>query len=87
MNEKNKHTGTEKKMVGNTDDVLKVLRNIESHLASLVYYQQGSRGFGASIEKALAQPFTGDMSENKNNDLKDFKEIIREEIKKSLGDK
>ena len=68
----------------NTDDVIKVLRNIESHLASLVYYQQGSRGFGASIEKALAQPFTGEMNENKNNDLK---EIIREEIKKSLGDK
>jgi hypothetical protein len=84
MSEKNKHTRTEKQTVVNTDDVIKELRNIESQLATLEYYQQGSRGFGASIEKALAQPFTGEMNENKNNDLK---EIIREEIKKSLGDK
>ena len=84
MSEEKKHSGTKDQMDKHVHDVLKALNNIESHLASLVYYQQPSRGFGAHIEKALAQPFTGEMNENKDNDLES---MIREEIKKSLGDK
>ena len=50
--------------------IIRVLESIDSHLASLVYYQSESRGFGASIEKAAAQPY---ISESKS---------LQEEIKK-----
>ena len=65
-------------------DILSVLNRIESHLASLVYEATPSRGFGADIERAIAQPFTGQMNENKDNVLE---KIIRKEVKKALGDK
>ena len=83
--EKDVHSGTDSQLDSHVHSVLKVLNNIESHLASMVYYQQPSRGFGASIEKALAQPFTGEMNENKDNNV--LKSMIREEVKKALGDK
>ena len=49
----------------------------------MVYEATPSRGFAADIERALAQPFTGDMNENKDI----LESMIREQIKKSLGDK
>ena len=78
--EKN-HSGTKDQMDKHIHEVLKVLRSIDSRLASLVYETTPSRGFAAGIEKAIAQPF---IDEGKNNVLE---KIIREEIKKALGDK
>jgi len=84
MSEEKKHTGTKGQIDRHAHDIISVLRSIDSHLASLVYEATPSRGFAANIEKALAQPFTGEMNENKDNALEG---IIREEIKKVLGDK
>ena len=83
-NEKDKHTGTKSQMDRHAHDIMRVLKSIDSHLASLVYETTPSRGFAADIERTLAQPFTGEMNENKDNALES---LIREEIKKSLGDK
>tara|TARA_R110002020_G_scaffold454243_1_gene669553 strand:+ start:113 stop:343 length:231 start_codon:yes stop_codon:yes gene_type:complete len=76
MAKEKKQTGT----VGNRE-VVSLLQKIEAHLASLVYYQQPSRGFEAGVQKAIAQPF---VTEDKNSKLES---MIREEIKKALGDK
>jgi hypothetical protein len=84
MSEGKKHTGTEEQIDKHAHNVIQVLKRIESHLASMVYYQNPSRGFSAGIERALAQPFTGEMNESTDNTLQ---ELIREEIKKALGDK
>ena len=81
--EKN-HSGTKDRMDRHAHDILRVLKSIDSHLASMVYETTPSRGFAADIERALAQPFTGDMNENKDNVLES---MIIEELKKSLGDK
>ena len=70
MKEEKKHTGTKDKMDMHARKILGVLGSIDSHLASLVYYQSESRGFGASIDKAAAQPY---ISES---------ESLQEEIKK-----
>jgi len=51
------------------------LRQMNSHLKALVYYQQPSRGFQAGIDQAIAQPF---VSEGKQ----DIKDMIREELSK-----
>ena len=84
MSEENKHTGTKSQMDRHAHDILSVLNRIDSHLASLVYETTPSRGFAADIERTLAQPFTGEMNENKDNMLK---ELVKEEVKKALGDK
>jgi len=63
-------TGSKKQMDEHAYRIINVLESIDSHLASLVYYQSESRGFGASIEKAAAQPY---ISES---------ESLQEEIKK-----
>jgi len=84
MSEEKKHTGTKSQMDKHAHDIISVLRSIDTHLASLVYEATPSRGFAAGIERAIAQPFTGELSENKDNSLE---ALIREEIKKSLGDK
>ena len=76
MAKEKKQTGT----VGNRE-VVSLLQKIEAHLASLVYYQQPARGFEAGVQKAIAQPF---VTEDKNSKLES---MIREEIKKALGDK
>jgi len=81
MAEEKKHSGTKDQMDKHVHDILSVLSSIDSHLASMDYYQQPSRGFSAGIEKAIAQPF---VSENKDSVLEN---MIREEIKKALGDK
>jgi len=84
MSEEKKHIGTKEQIDQHAQSIMRVLSSIDSHLASLVYEATPSRGFAAGIERAIAQPFTGQMSENKDNDLK---KIIREEVKKALGDK
>ena len=63
MAKEKKKTGSEEKMDKHAYRIINVLESIDSHLASLVYYQSESRGFGASIEKAAAQPY---ISENKS---------------------
>jgi hypothetical protein len=62
MSEEKKHTGTKSQMDTHAHDILSVLRSIDTHLASLVYEATPSRGFAAGIERAIAQPFTGDMN-------------------------
>jgi len=84
MKEEKKHTGTKEQMDMHAHKIIGVLKSIDSHLASMVYETTPSRGFAANIERAIAQPFTGDMNENKDNVLES---MIRKEIKKSLGDK
>ena len=84
MSEEKKHTGTKDQIDGHAHSILRILSSIDSHLASLVYEATPSRGFAAGIERAIAQPFTGELSENKDNSLE---ALIREEIKKALGDK
>jgi len=85
MSEENKHTnGPKERIDRHAHDILRVLQSIDSHLASMVYEATPSRGFAAHIERALAQPFTGEMNENKDNVLES---MIREEFKKALGDK
>ena len=81
MAKKENHKGTKSQMDQHAHDILKVLSSIDSHLASLVYETTPSRGFAAGVEKYVAQPF---VSENKDNVLES---MIREEIKKALGDK
>jgi hypothetical protein len=83
-NEEKKHSGTKSQMDKHAHDIMRVLKSIDSHLAYMVYETTPSRGFAANIERAIAQPFTGDMNENKDNVLES---MIRKEIKKSLGDK
>ena len=63
MAKEKKHTGTKAEMDMHAHRIIGVLESIDSHLASLVYYQSESRGFGAAIEKAAAQPY---ISENKS---------------------
>ena len=58
-----KEKTSEEKMEEQAGRIIRVLESIDSHLSSLVYYQSESRGFGASIEKAAAQPY---ISENKS---------------------
>ena len=70
MAQEKKHTGTKEQMDQHAHKIVSVLQSIDSHLASLVYYQSDARGFGASIEKAAAQPY---ISES---------ESLQEEIKK-----
>ena len=63
MAKEKKKIESEEKMDEHVNRVVSVLESIDSHLSSLVYYQSESRGFGASIEKAAAQPY---ISENKS---------------------
>ena len=70
MKEEKKHTGTKDQMDAHVHKIIGVLESIDSHLAAMVYYQGPSRGFGASVEKAAAQPY---ISES---------ESLQEEIKK-----
>jgi len=70
MAQEKKHTGTKEQMDHHAHKIIGVLESIDSHLASLVYYQQPSRGFGATIQKAAAQPYVTES------------ESLQEEIKK-----
>ena len=78
MAKEKKHTGTKGQMDKHAHDILRVLNSIDSHLASMVYYQGPSRGFGAEIEKAQAQPY---ITESKT--LKDkIEKLVIEELRK-----
>jgi hypothetical protein len=70
MAQEKKHTGTKEQMDMHAHTIIGVLESIDSHLASLVYYQQPSRGFGASVEKSAAAPYITES------------ESLQEEIKK-----
>ena len=65
-----KEKTSEEKMEEQAGRIIRVLESIDSHLSSLVYYQSESRGFGASIEKAAAQPYINES------------ESLQEEIEK-----
>ncbi len=81
MAKEKKKTGSEEKMDEHAERIIRVLESIDSHLSSLVYYQSESRGFGASIEKAAAQPY---ISESKSLQEKIEKLVIEslKELKK-----
>ena len=84
MSKEKNHTGTKEQMDKHAYNIMRILNSIDSHLASLVYETTPSRGFAAGIERAIAQPFAGEMNENKDNALE---ALIKEEVKKALGDK
>jgi hypothetical protein len=69
------------KSLDNSKEMLSVLRTIESHLASLVYYQNPSRHLGQSLEKYAASAY---VEENKimHDDLRT---MIIEELQKLRG--
>ena len=78
MAKEKKHTGTKDQMDEHVHQILKALNSIDSHLASLVYHQMPSRGFGASIEKAAAQPYV-----NESKKLEDkIEKLVIEELRK-----
>jgi len=68
---------SEEKMEEQSERIIRVLESIDSHLSSLVYYQSESRGFGASIEKAAAQPY---ISESESLQEK-IKKLVIESLK------
>jgi HPt (histidine-containing phosphotransfer) domain-containing protein len=78
MAKEKKHTGTKDQMDEHAHSILKALNSIDTHLASLVYHQSPSRGFGASIEKAVAQPY---MEESKKLEDK-IEKLVIEELRK-----
>jgi hypothetical protein len=61
-----------------TTDMIRILRKMEAHLAAILYYQQPSRGFGAGIEKAVAQPYIAENKEFRSR----IKALVIEELKK-----
>ena len=78
MKEEKKHTGTKDQMDEHAHSILRALKSIDSHLAMMAYHQQSSRGFGASIEKALAQPY---MKEGKAFEDR-IENLVIKELKK-----
>ena len=77
MAKEKKQTGSAQEMDKHVYKIINVLESIDSHLASLVYYQSESRGFGASIEKAAAQPY---ISESESLQEK-IKKLVIESLK------
>ena len=78
MAKEKKKTGSEEKMDEHANRIILVLESIDSHLASLVYYQSPSRGFGASVEKAVAQPYINEGKTLKDN----IEKLVIEELRK-----
>ena len=72
-----KEKTSKEKMEEQSERIIRVLESIDSHLSSLVYYQSESRGFGASIEKAAAQPY---ISESESLQEK-IKKLVIESLK------
>ena len=72
-----KEKTSKEKMEEQSERIIRVLESVDSHLASLVYYQSESRGFGASIEKAAAQPY---ISESESLQEK-IKKLVIESLK------
>ena len=76
MAKEKKKTGSEEKMDEHVNRIIGVLESIDSHLASLVYYQQPSRGFAAGVEKSAAAPYI--------NESKTLQEEIEKLVIESL---
>ncbi len=70
MAKEKKKIESEEKMDEHANRIISVLESIDSHLASLVYYQQPSRGFAAGVEKSRAAPYINES------------ESLQEEIEK-----
>ena len=83
MAKEKKHTGTKVEMDMHAHRIIGVLESIDSHLASMVYYQSASRGFGASIEKAAAQPYINESESLQEEIEKLVIESLRELKKES----
>ena len=81
MKETKKHSGTKNQLDAHVHEILKVLRSIDSHLASMVYEATPGQGFSAGAQKIMAQPF---IDESKNSSLA---KLISEEIRNALGEK
>ena len=78
MNKQRKETFTESRQF---DEMVSLLASIDSHLASMVYYQNPeSGGFAPALEKAIGQTF---IDENINRNLS---RIIKQEIRNVLGE-
>ena len=60
-------------------EVLKVLRQIESHLAEMAYYQNPSRGLGQSVQKHASAAFTEGTKAQV-----DLRAMIMEELQKLI---
>jgi len=78
MAKKKAHTSVKEQTDRHARDILEMLGKINDQLASLVYYQQPSRGFGASVEKTFAQPY---MKESKTLEDK-IEKLVIEELRK-----
>jgi hypothetical protein len=61
-------------------EVLSVLKKIEGHLASMVYYQNPSRGLGQSVEKHAARAFVDEGAKTQD----DLRTMIMEELQKLI---
>ena len=67
------------KPLDNSSEMLNVLRKIEGHLASMVYYQNPSRALGQSMEKYAAKTFAEGMKTQDN-----LRTMIIEELQKLI---
>ena len=74
MNKQRKETFTESRQF---DEMVSLLASIDSHLASMVYYQNPeSGGFAPALEKAIGQTFIDESLEK----------TIKKEIAHILGE-
>jgi len=74
MNKQKKETFTESRQF---DEMVSLLASIDSHLASMVYYQNPeSGGFAPALEKAIGQTFIDESLEK----------TIKKEIAHILGE-
>ena len=64
----------------NSKEVLSVLKTIEGHLASMVYYQNPSRGTDTEMEKYAAQAYIGENKKSQD----DLRTMIMEELQKLI---
>jgi|TARA_R110000823_G_scaffold7935_1_gene28629 hypothetical protein len=76
MAKEKKQTGSVEKMDEHANKIIRVLESIDTHLASLVYYQQPTRGFGASVDTHAAAPYI--------NESKSLQEEIEKLVIESL---
>ena len=66
--------------LNNSAEVLRVLKRIEGHLASMVYYQNPSRGLGSEMEKHAAKAYVGENKKSQD----DLRTMIMEELQKLI---
>jgi hypothetical protein len=68
------------KPLDKSGEILKTLKRMEGHLASMVYYQNPSRGLGQSIEKYAAKGYVDEGAEAQD----DLRTMIMEELQKLI---